>query len=477
VTDNQRQTQETWQSIARIVTAHVVMLRDTGIFDDAVLAALLTALDGVGQAHPPEVSSTPQALAAFDERLDAVTPPGAVGAAAVGRATSDVVATLTRLLVRQDLLDAGAALGSLRQALLALADEHVATHMPAFVGSQTTQSTTFGHFLGGLIGPLGRVGTRLAMLYAEVNRSPLGAGTMVSTAAPVDRERVAGLLGFDGLIVSTYDAVAAVDHFSALASWIGDLAAMVRRFLSEVLVWLRTEPDSFRLADEWLRAESGLPGVMFPVGIERLVVLAREVETRAQQLRLLANEAGYSPLVHVDAMLGVAHGAFDSLHTLLNRASDLLGGGFDVNRAYLANRAGRNHATSEDLAHLLIEEEGIEPAVARTITALTVRRAKAEGREASGITPEMIDAAALLTLGRDLGIEFEMVSRYLAPRRFVERRQATGGPAQSAARAYLDQERLRLQADQRWHDETVARLNGAAAELDRIVHGALSEVE
>lgn len=477
MTSDQAQPTRIWQGIGRIVTAHVIMLRDIGIFDDPVLAALLTALDGVGRAQPPDLSSTVEALAAFDERLDAITPPGTVGAAAVGRATPEIAAALSRLALRQEVLDVANPLAGLRQALLRRAAEHATTQMPAYSGSPMTQPTTYAHFLGGLIGALGRAGARLPTLHGEVNRSPLGAGTMVSTAVPVDRERVAGLLGFNGLIVNTFDAVAAVDHLALLAGWTEDVAASVRRFLSDLLVWLRTEPDSFRLADHWMRSDPGLPAIMFPVGIERLVGKAREVEGWARYARSLAHEAGYSPLSDDDAMLNSVCDAFSGLRALLHGTEELFASGLEVNRAYLASRSGRGHTTSEDLAHLLIEEEGIEPAAARAITALTVRRAKAEGREASGITPEMIDAAALITLGRDLGIEFELVSRYLAPRRFLERRQATGGPAVAATRAYLDQEWLRLEADQRWHDETARQITAAEGELDRLVQGVLAEAE
>lgn len=46
--------QEFWQAIAHGLTAHVVMLRDTAIVDDAMAASLLTAIDGVRRGAPPE---------------------------------------------------------------------------------------------------------------------------------------------------------------------------------------------------------------------------------------------------------------------------------------------------------------------------------------------------------------------------------------------------------------------------------------
>lgn len=477
VIDDRPAPETRWQQIGQVVTAHVVMLRDSGVFDSAVLAALLVALDGVSRTRPPEPGGTADWIGAFDERLDAVTPPGAVGAAAVGRVTTDVAASVSRLAVRRELLDTGSALAGLRQGLHELALAHVTTQIPAYAVSQPVQPTTFGHFLGGVIGPLARAGASLPGLYAEVNRSPLGAGAMASVAVEIDRERVAGLLGFDDLIVNTFDAVAAVDHLASVASWAEGVAVSLRRFLAELLIWLRTEPTAFRLDERWTGSDPALPGWTPPAGVERLVQGTRWIEGLASQVRSVTHAAPYAPVMDHDPLLDPLLAALTGLRTLLDTSRDLLTTGLDVNRAYLANRTGRGHVTTGDLAQLLIDEERVEPAAARAIAAMTVRRAKEAGLEASGITTEMIDAAALMLLGRDLGIEFEVISRYLAPRRFLDRRQATGGPTAPATRAYLDQEQRRLAADRRWQGDAARRLDDAAAELDRLVNDAIADAE
>ncbi|MGH2613911.1 MAG: hypothetical protein ACRDJC_01625 [Thermomicrobiales bacterium] len=45
-----------WEAIGRGLTAHAVMLRDADIVDDAVAAALLTAIDSAGRGQPPALS-------------------------------------------------------------------------------------------------------------------------------------------------------------------------------------------------------------------------------------------------------------------------------------------------------------------------------------------------------------------------------------------------------------------------------------
>ena len=58
---------------------------------------------------------------------------------------------------------------------------------------------------------LNRTTSRLREAYARLNRSPLGSVSGMSTAIPVRRERLAALLGFDGLVEHTFDALAVAD--------------------------------------------------------------------------------------------------------------------------------------------------------------------------------------------------------------------------------------------------------------------------
>ncbi len=157
-------------------------------------------------------------------------------------------------------------------------------------------------------------------------------------------------------------------------------------------------------------------------------------------------------------------------------ADELLRDGLEINRAYLANTAGRNHTTSSDLAILLMEAEGLDPAAAANIAAMTVNRAIADGIEASGITSQMIDASALLIIGRELAVEFEAISRYLAPRRFLERRTATGSPSPARTREYLGREQTRLVTDEAWIAAVSGRIEDAAAERERLAREAIVDV-
>ena len=467
-----------WATCARVVTAHVVMLRDEGHFGDEVLAALLTAIDGAKRGQPPEAETTADLIAAFDGRVAALTPAGAVGAAALGRSGLEVEAAIARLTLRDGVLAAFGAMGQVRLTLHALATEHAGTITPASLAGRPAPPTTLAHLLGGVLGPMGRLATAGRVVVANLDSSPLGAGVGMSTAVGIDRERVAALLGFGGLVVNTVDAVAATDGLVGASDWAAEVAVTVSRVANEWLGWSGQVPGVIGLAGgggDGMRG--GLPSTgEAETGLGRVAALARAVTVEADEARDVAHALGFGPVAVLDGVVTPAVAAVRGVGEALVAFATLVPR-LVFNRAALANRAGKGHVTSGDLAVLLIEQESLEPVAAQQIADGVIRRARADGLEASGITSDIIDAVALLIIGRELGVEVEEISRYLAPRRYLGRRTATGGPETAATRAALDQDRLRLGEDTRWLDDTVASCREAEARLDALVGDVLAEAE
>jgi argininosuccinate lyase len=460
-------TKRIWRQIGRVVTAHVLALADEEIVDEAARGSLLSALDNVARGTSDAQGSV-ALLIDFDARVDAVSPPGVHGASSVSRGTADVIAAVARLILRDDLLELATALERLTAVFADLASAHTVSTMPAFSHGQAAQPTTLGHYLGGVIGPLERAGDDLRTTYQIVNRSPIGAGALASSPIEVDRGHEAELLGFAGVVDNTFDAVAAVDYFARCGETAAAIASVTGRYLRDLLIWWRSEPAIFRLTDEWLARDPSLPQLVMPAGIESLTRDASGITSAAAAVRTFVDDAPYAPATGItDHLLQRTDNLLHDTIALLERVAALMTDGLEFNRALLANRAGRSFSTISDLADFLMIEEQLDPATARAVAGLTYSRATEYGVEASGITAEMIDGAAMLAMGRELRVEFEAISRYLAPRRFIERRTATGAPSPAATRAWLDRVRDALAVDRQWRETEEMRLAKVSQDDDR----------
>ena len=91
------------------------------------------------------------------------------------------------------------------------------TPMPDFTYLQAAQPTTAGHWLLSHAEPALRDAQRIADDYASVNQSPAGAGGVNGSRYPLDRERLAALLGFDAPITHTRDAMWRTDDLTEAA--------------------------------------------------------------------------------------------------------------------------------------------------------------------------------------------------------------------------------------------------------------------
>jgi argininosuccinate lyase len=454
MTVNDKWRRSFWDAIGRGLTAHVVMMRDVTILDDATAAAMLGAIDSVQRGDPPKIDGSLALVAGFDDRFDSLSAPQIAGSSRIARGRHDLAAMAQRLLLRDRALDLAEAQIAAREALIEQAEGHVFTLMPAWSGSALLQPTNLAHFLTGAIAPLGRSARRLHQTYEDLDRSALGAGSLAGPGLPIDRDETSDLLGCEGPVLSTFDALSAVDHLVAAANSAEDSVAPLRSVLSELLLWQRTEPNAIQFREELLAPlDANLPHFRPASAIERAIAEMRQVGELALYVSLSASGLPYGPTGEQSD-----HAASLAVQTLELSARGcevfaiLISGPIEINRAWLARNAGRGLITTGDLADFLMVEEGIDPASARSIAAMTAQRAAQDGLEASGITPQLIDSAALLAIGRELGIEIERLGAWLAPRRFIEKRAVLGGPAAPAIREVLGQERERLAEDQRWLD-------------------------
>lgn len=430
----------TWQALARVVAAHIAELAATGLLDDDSAA---TATDGLAQviaAGDAPATLTAQ-LAALDERLDRAVSLELAAAARVARSPFDTGSAVLRIVARDLIDDLDLTVAAWETAVLDLAQAHVVTLMPLTADAATVQPTTVAHWLGPVIGATARARVALAAARAETNRSPLGAGAGAGVGFEIDRGALARRLDFDGPVDNTLDAVVSVDWLVAIGQAASRLLQPAVMLLDELLIWRRTDPFAIRLDDQGLANAAGIPQWSGATGLVETLAKIRSALRMAETLGEVAHHQPYAPsLARLDDFAGRIQRTIFAAVEALTACRELLGH-IDINRAYLANRSGRGFSTSSDLAIFLMLEEQIDPSSAERIAAMTVARAREQGVEASGITQDLIDAAAMLVLGRELKVEFEAISRYLAPRRFVERRALQGGPAPAETRAYLDRAR------------------------------------
>ena len=111
---------------------------------------------------------------------------------------------LMRMHFRERILDCLEELYNFRAVLLDAAEKYRDAVMPGYTHQQHGQPTTFGAYLLAIHDPLERSSKWLEMAYKTTNESTMGCGALAGTGFPIDRYRVAELLGFDDIMESTF---------------------------------------------------------------------------------------------------------------------------------------------------------------------------------------------------------------------------------------------------------------------------------
>jgi argininosuccinate lyase len=175
------------------------------------------------------------------------------------RSRNDQVATDMRLWLRGAVDALRTRLVAVQTSLLDLADGHAETILPGFTHMQVAQPVTFGHHLLAYVEMFARDDERFADCRKRINRLPLGAAALAGTSFPIDRERVAKTLGFDGVCHNSLDAVSDRDfaiEFAAAAS----LAMMhVSRLSEELVLWMSPRFGFIDIADRFCTGSSIMP--------------------------------------------------------------------------------------------------------------------------------------------------------------------------------------------------------------------------
>ncbi len=172
------------------------------------------------------------------------------------RSRNDEVATCLRMFARNALLTLAETILELRKSLLSKAEENKDAIMPGFTHLQYAQPTKLSHHLIAFHDMFERTFERCLQAFERVNLCPLGAAAFASTSFKLDREYVSRLLGFDGIVENSEDAVSSRDFLIESLFVACDGLLTLSRLAEEVVLWAS---QFVNLPDEYASSSSIMP--------------------------------------------------------------------------------------------------------------------------------------------------------------------------------------------------------------------------
>ncbi len=240
--------------------AHTVMLREQGIISKEDGSKILGGLLRIRDEGMEKLDFSYEDIhISLESRLIDMVGEDVGGRMHSGRSRNDEVATCIRLALREDLAGLLEEIYALRNTLLILAEKHINTLMPGFTHLQHAQPTTFAHHLCAHEAALDRDFDRALDAFSRVNLCPLGAAAFASTGFNLNRKRTQELLGFEGLLENSMDAVSSRDFLIECASVFTNLMINLSRMAEELVIWSSSEFSFIELDDMYASTSSIMP--------------------------------------------------------------------------------------------------------------------------------------------------------------------------------------------------------------------------
>jgi argininosuccinate lyase len=438
-------------SLLEIHSAHTLMLCRQRIIRRREAKACLTALARLDRdtlAKAKRERSCEDLFFHIEQRLLQECGCDVAGKMHTARSRNDIDVTMYRMVLRREILKLVAAVVESARALLECASRHVATLIPAYTHTQPAQPTTLAHYLMAAVEFLERDAARLRALFDRVNRSPLGACAITTTGFPIDREYTAELLGFEGVQLNSYGAIAAVDYLTESAAAMAVAMINLGRLVQDLLLWCSAEFGFLRLDDAFVQVSSIMPQKRNPVALEHTRVLASKALGQAQAVLTCAHNTPFGDTVDAEDDLQplILSMFYDALRAL--RLFEGVISAAEVDKECLRRSVSDKPLTVTELADTLVRKEGISFRQAHQLVSLAV--AEVSGAYTHQRLVAALKRRAPQVMGRRLKISDRECLKALDPRHFVEIRTVEGGPAPRRMLAAIAQSRKVLTANQAW---------------------------
>ena len=417
--------------------AHARMLGRQGIVDTADVSAiedgLRLILTEIERGEYEFRTEDEDIHLSVERRLRELIGPAA-GRLHTARSRNDQVATDFRLWMREAILQLASGLIGSARALLDLAARYPDAIMPGYTHMQRAQPVLLAHHALAYVEMLRRDLDRLRDTYRRTNVSPLGAGALAGVTYPIDREYAAGLLGFDGVMGNSLDAVSDRDFAIDFLATCSQIMLHLSRLAEELVYWSSSEFGFVEFDDAFATGSSIMPQKKNPDVAE--LIRGKTGRVYGHLMAMLTVGKGL-PLAYNKDLQEDKEGVFDACDTvdlILRVLPPMLSTTrFRTERMAAAAAAGFTLAT--DVADHLVRH-GLPFREAHEVVGRIVAYCVAEEKDLPDLTPG--------EWGRFSPI-LEASSPPLTPADAISAREVLGGPgyrhvaaAQEAAGCELD---------------------------------------
>lgn len=434
-------------AVRAINQAHLVMLTETGIVSPVDAKMIANALRDIDEqldiAALEYTGEFEDHFFLVEAELKSRIGPDLAGALHTARSRNDMDHTVFKIVLTQRVDDLLMLAHNLANALIETATREKATMIVAYTHGQPAQPSTFGHYLAAVIEVLLRDIDRLQTARDALQKCPMGAAAITTTGFPIDRHRMAELLGFRAPLQNSYSCIAAVDYVTGLYSTMNLMFLHLGRVVQDFQFWSAFEVSQLYVPNSFVQISSIMPQKRNPVPIEHLRLLSSLTVGRCQTMVNIMHNTPFTDMNDSEGEIQQAgYAAFESGSRVLK----LLGAfipALSINSKAVQKNIDASCITVTELADTLVRAEGLSFRQAHEIAAVTSRDVITK-HQPLGTGYSAFMQAFESEVGRMTTLNETNYELAVSPENFIAVRDRFGGPAEAPLSAALSEYRASL---------------------------------
>jgi argininosuccinate lyase len=388
-----------------------------------------------------------------------------------GRSRQDMYATFRAAQLRNQVFDFYDALSSLRERVLVIASRNVNTVVPAYTNGVQAQPISYAHYLLAFEASFARDAQRIRELHARLSRSAMGTNVLANSSWPLNRRRMAELLGFDGLIENSYDAgqvstydipIEASGIPASTAIRVGALLGDIHTQYHQTRPWLLLDEGSTYGSSAMPQKRN--PGLLMNAREQASTVvgLAQVVSIRAHNVNSGMRDYKQTP---------VEIGLFPQAVRMVSSTNAVMDA-LTINAGRALAELEDDWTTSIDIADTLQKDHQVPFRVGHTFASDVVGYARANGIRPKEFPYDKAVELFTAVLAKQklpearLPLSEQAFRALLSPADMVRTRVGIGGPQPTEVERMLAGAQTQLKADKTWIQSARQRLKDADARLD-----------
>jgi argininosuccinate lyase len=352
-----------------------------------------------------------------------------------GRSRNDQISVDLRLKIRKELNIISKDLFSLFETLLNLSKDNINSHIPLYTHLQRGQLGVFSHYINNYLAQILRSLERIEDIYSRVNKNPLGACAIGGTSININRLRTSELLGFDGMVYNSIDAISSRDYIYETLMGLSLLAIQFSRIAEDLIIWSTKEFDFIELDDRFCSVSSVMPQKKNPDTVELIRSRSSKVVSNLFSSAMIIKSIPTGYFRDFQDLKMTLKNSFE----LLISTIDMLNGIFStikINKENMRKAIEESFIQALDLAELLVQDYGIPFRQAHKIVALLVKNSE---KPEEMFNKDKIEKFAYEILGKKIFLSKDLIQTIKNLDLCLEKRTSQGSPTVNEVKVYIEE--------------------------------------